>query len=214
MQKYVLLLALFFFSQASFAAQQHVAGNFDYYVLALSWSPQHCARNPKDTQQCYRQLGFVLHGLWPQYNKGYPSHCHNEKMPKKLIHEFAGLYPNNRLFSHEWKKHGTCSGLSPKRYLKKSKKLKERVMIPPTYQQPQNTFKATLADLKAAFIAQNPKMTEDHISVFCSRNQRFLREVRICFNKDGNKFQACSKKMLKTSQRQCGQKPFIVRHVR
>jgi ribonuclease T2 len=44
-------------------------GAFDYYVLALSWSPQYCATatNNADRSQCSVPHGFVVHGLWPQY---------------------------------------------------------------------------------------------------------------------------------------------------
>ena len=46
--------------------------------MALSWSPEHCAIKPADREQCARKLGFVLHGLWPQYQRGLPSDCKNE----------------------------------------------------------------------------------------------------------------------------------------
>ena len=46
-------------------------GRFDYYAVALSWSPAFCATHD-DPNQCAsgRQAGFVLHGLWPQYEQG------------------------------------------------------------------------------------------------------------------------------------------------
>lgn len=46
-------------------------GRFDYYAVALSWSPAFCATHD-DPDQCApgRQAGFVLHGLWPQYERG------------------------------------------------------------------------------------------------------------------------------------------------
>lgn len=46
------------------------AGDFDYYVLSLSWSPTWCALegDERGSPQCDadRDLGWVLHGLWPQ----------------------------------------------------------------------------------------------------------------------------------------------------
>ena len=58
------------------AAKGPVPGQFDYYVLALSWSPSYCAgeAGQNDQQQCApgRRFAFVVHGLWPQYNKGWP----------------------------------------------------------------------------------------------------------------------------------------------
>ena len=70
---------------ASAAAQdprQNEPGKFDFYVLALSWSPSYCeaaqARDPsrKAGVECSgRPFAFVVHGLWPQYEKGFPSYC-------------------------------------------------------------------------------------------------------------------------------------------
>ena len=46
-------------------------GNFDYYVMALSWSPSYCESHPDEDEQCaHKGYGFVLHGLWPQYDGG------------------------------------------------------------------------------------------------------------------------------------------------
>ena len=56
-----------------------VAGQFDYYVLALSWSPSWCATDGqgRNEPQCEprRRTGFVVHGLWPQYERGWPANC-------------------------------------------------------------------------------------------------------------------------------------------
>src|SRR5215470_3353187 len=57
-------------------AQPSTSTAFDYYVLSLSWSPEHCAEpaGHGDTQQCAstRHFAFVLHGLWPQFAADYP----------------------------------------------------------------------------------------------------------------------------------------------
>jgi ribonuclease T2 len=52
-------------------------GQFDFYVLALSWSPGFCENSGSRSRQCDsgRGLGFVTHGLWPQNEQGYPSFC-------------------------------------------------------------------------------------------------------------------------------------------
>ena len=52
------------------ARAQSVAGVFDYYLLALSWSPTFCLTHQKDAQCSGKGYGFVLHGLWPQYTRG------------------------------------------------------------------------------------------------------------------------------------------------
>src|SRR4051812_35381200 len=88
------------------------AGQFDYYAVALSWSPSFCATRG-DNAECDRSrpLGFVMHGLWPQYANGYPESCSNERLPADVRAKYASLFPSPTLIDHEWKKHGTCSGL-------------------------------------------------------------------------------------------------------
>ena len=95
---------------------KNTPGDFDFYILTLSWSPDYCAgSNVNDPQQCSlgKQLAFVLHGLWPQYTRGYPADCSTVKLPKDAQQKFPNLYPSPKLYSHEWDKHGTCSGLKP-----------------------------------------------------------------------------------------------------
>ena len=88
------------------------AGEFDYYVFSLSWSPEYCAGSPGEgSPQCSgeRQFGFVVHGLWPQYNRGYPQFCRNRsRVDNTLIEQLLPLMLSERLIRHEWKKHGTC----------------------------------------------------------------------------------------------------------
>lgn len=190
--------------------------DFDYYVLALSWSPDYCATDgDDDTQQCSlgRKLAFVLHGLWPQYEKGYPSDCSEEKLPAGLIEQFPNLYPNTSLYRHEWEKHGTCSGLSAQDFLALSKSLKESVVIPAEYQSPAEPFRVTVQDLKAAFIAANPALTEDGLAVTCSDSGRFLRELRVCYALDGQP-RACGADVLKDAAKSCGRADFLVRSVK
>lgn len=189
-------------------------GDFDYFVLALSWAPDFCASND-DPQQCAlgRQLGFVLHGLWPQYNTGYPSSCTNEKLPAEVKKQFPGLFPNDKLYSHEWEKHGTCSGLSPVDYLSLSKQFKESVVVPPAYKKPQEPFRITTAQLKEAFIQTNPGFSTDNLAPNCSGSGRFLAEVYVCFAKDGSPA-ACGSDVLKSSAKSCAQKDYLVRNTR
>ena len=95
---------------------------FDYYVLALSWSPSYCAgeAGQNDSQQCApgRRFAFVIHGLWPQFAKGWPEYCATREawVPQKLIEGMMDVMPSKKLIIHEWKKHGTCSGLSQADY--------------------------------------------------------------------------------------------------
>ncbi|MBD2203213.1 ribonuclease [Calothrix sp. FACHB-1219] len=198
------------------AQNRGTPGQFDFYVLTLSWSPDYCAKNSdRDPQQCKagKKLGFVLHGLWPQYQKGYPANCTGEKLPATVKQQFPGLFPSDKLYSHEWEKHGTCSGKTPAEYLALSKQLKNSVAIPPAYNRPAKPFRTTIQGLKNTFVNANPELNANSIAPYCSGSGRFLQEVFFCYSKDG-KPGICSQEVLNRSKKSCGQADFLVRNVR
>src|SRR5438874_4074521 len=62
--------------------RQNTPGEFDFYVLSLSWSPSFCEQasergnDRRSGAQCGgRPFSFVVHGLWPQYERGFPEYC-------------------------------------------------------------------------------------------------------------------------------------------
>jgi ribonuclease T2 len=189
---------------------------FDFYVLALSWSPDYCATDGQnDAQQCSigKKLGFVLHGLWPNYERGYPEYCSTQKMPPDVRAKFPNLYPSSKLYDHEWEKHGTCSGLSPESYLELSKTLKNSVQSPAAYRTPENPFRSTSKQLKSDFTFTNPALFDASLAVYCSGSGRFLSEVFVCFSPDGEPA-ACSNDVQTKALRSCGNPDFLVRNVR
>ncbi|MBT3322392.1 MAG: ribonuclease [Anaerolineae bacterium] len=184
--------------------------------MALSWSPDYCASTDyQDEQQCSsgKQLDFVLHGLWPQYNSGYPSYCSTESLPNYLIDDFTGLYPSEKLFDHEWEKHGTCTGLSPEGYLLWSEALKVSLVIPDIFDSPAEPFRTDAAELAEAFIEANAGFSVDSFAVYCSGSGRFLKEIFVCFEKDGEPI-SCSNEIIKKAEKSCGQEDFLVRNTR
>jgi ribonuclease T2 len=194
----------------------NIPGEFDFYVMALSWSPDYCAtKGGNDVQQCggAKKLGFVLHGLWPQYNRGWPANCTTEKLSSDLKSQFPNLYPSAKLYDHEWEKHGTCSGLGAKGYMELSQQLKNALVVPDRYQQPTKPFRTTVADLRRDFTRANPAVKADGLAVTCSGSGRFLQEMMVCYSKDG-KPGICSAEVLKRSAQSCGQADFLVRSVR
>ncbi|MGL5031465.1 MAG: ribonuclease T2 family protein [Aeromonas sp.] len=191
-----------------------VAGEFDYYAMALSWSPEHCAAKSSDRDQCARQLGFVLHGLWPQYNRGYPNSCSRERLDPKMEKEFSGLYPSRFLYRHEWEKHGTCSGLSQQAFHQLASSLSQKVKIPQAYQSLAAPLRKSSAQLKADLASANQWLTPDNITVACSNGGRFLREIYICIDKKGTDAVTCSAEMKKRERRSCGQPDFLLRSIR
>ena len=190
------------------------AGEFDYYAMALSWSPEHCAIKPGDREQCARKLGFVLHGLWPQYQRGYPASCTRERLDADMEQQFAGLYPSRFLYRHEWEKHGTCSGLSQEAFHQLASELRQKVKIPAAYQSPEEPLRKNSFQLKADLASANEWLAPDNITVACADGGRFLREIYICINKQGTDAVPCSDEMQKRERRSCGQPDFLLRSVR
>ncbi len=190
------------------------AGEFDYYAMALSWSPEHCAIKPGDREQCARKLGFVLHGLWPQYQRGYPASCTRERLDADMEQQFAGLYPSRFLYRHEWEKHGTCSGLSQEAFHQLASDLRQKVKIPADYQSPEEPLRKNSFQLKADLASANEWLAPDNITVACADGGRFLREIYICINKQGTDAVPCSDEMQKRERRSCGQPDFLLRSVR
>ena len=190
------------------------AGEFDYYAVALSWSPEHGAIKPADREQCARKLGFVLHGLWPQYERCYPSNCTRERLDPDMEGEFTDLYPSRFLYRHEWEKHGTCSGLSQQAFHQLASDLRQKVKIPAAYQSPEEPLRKTSFQLKADLASANAWLAPDNITVACADGGRFLREIYICVNKEGTDAVTCSAEMQKRERRSCGQPDFLLRSVR
>ncbi|CDG83338.1 ribonuclease T2 family protein [Janthinobacterium agaricidamnosum] len=218
-----LLILLLLASGAQARERRHAApvgeaGQFDYYMLSLSWSPSYCATrsNPDaDPGQCGngRRLGFVLHGLWPQYDKGYPQSCSTAQLPDNVRAKYAGLYPSPSLIDHEWPKHGTCSGLAPAAYFDLSAKLKNSLQIPSAYRQPAAPVRVTYSDFTRAFQSANPALASNAVLPFCTRGGEFLQEIRVCYDKNGAS-QSCAPQELKRSHSSCGQPSFLLRSVR
>jgi ribonuclease T2 len=160
------------------------AADFDYYVLSLSWSPEYCSGRPGDNSQCGegRRFGFVVHGLWPQYERGFPQNCGSSQVPRETIQRMLPLMPSPRLIQHEWDAHGTCSGLSQSNYFGKVEKARALVSIPEAYRQPLAHVEVRASDVKSKFAAANPRLGERAIRVVCKG--RYLSEVRVCMTKD------------------------------
>jgi len=189
-------LALLTVRPASAPARGERPGLFDYYVLSMSWSPAYCLttareRRRRDAEQCTpgRRLGFVLHGLWPQFRRGWPSQCRGAKrfVPDAVIREVLDVMPAKGLVIHEWRKHGTCSGLSPRAYFGLAEELFRRIRIPEAWRAPARPLLRTPEQIRAEFARANPGFTKDMFAPVCrGRGDRALfTELRVCFTPTG-----------------------------
>ena len=169
-------------------------GDFDFYVLALSWSPAFCAGDSgrRAREQCApgSNRGFVVHGLWPQYERGYPSQCGAERSPSRIAMEEArGVYPEEGLARHEWRVHGTCSGLSPAEYFRTVRQARDRVRVPEQFQRAGASQNLTPLEIARAFAQVNPGLRPDTMAVVCRREA--LQEMRFCLDRDLRSFRSC-----------------------
>ena len=218
MHTYRNLLLIALLTVASGAQARHAKspqgqpGQFDYYTVSLSWSPSYCATH-RDPDQCGRGMGFVLHGLWPQHEAGYPESCSNEKLPGPVRGTYASLYPSPKMIGHEWSKHGTCSGLDPAAYFALSSKMKDQLVIPANYQKPSAPLRASPGEFAQAFKSANPGMVVNSVLPFCDGGGRFLREIHACYDK-GGRSRSCSQGEVKRSYNSCRQESFLLQSVR
>ncbi len=172
-----------------------VPGDFDFYVLALSWSSGFCQTPAAERArgQCDpgANLGFVVHGLWPQYERGFPSDCEpGARTPSRIaLQSAAGLYPDEGLARHEWRKHGVCSGKSPTDYFADVRRARDAIAIPPPFQAAKEDQTWAPIDIERVFIAANRRLRPGMLAIACSDG--VLQEVRICFSKDLREFRAC-----------------------
>ena len=167
------------------ASVEGTPGQFDYYLLTLSWSPTYCLIHPNDRSECaHKGYGFGLHGLWPQFDAGgYPENC----VPDSSLSPSAevmgrSLYPSPSLMRHEWQRHGTCSGLDAVEYFRTADRSLAAVRIPSNLSAPVMTTTLTSAQISAEFRAANAGMPENALTVACTRGE--LSEVRVCLSRD------------------------------
>lgn len=175
--------------QAPRTQAQHRPGQFDFYVLALSWSPSFCqdsADNGRDGgPQCAdRPYSFVVHGLWPQYERGFPRSCQvpAPRLNRDIMNSMLDMMPAPRLVYHEWDTHGTCSGLSAEGYFDLVRRARGAIKIPDAYSAPRAPLSVTPDEVENAFVSANPGLKHGAIAVTC--NSTRLSEVRICLTKD------------------------------
>jgi ribonuclease T2 len=168
--------------------RQNEPGQFDFYVLALSWSPSFCEAAGERAQgqpQCgARPYSFVVHGLWPQYEKGFPEFCQvpAPRLDRNIVGSMLDLMPAPRLIFREWDRHGTCSGLAARAYFETVRKARAVVKIPAAYIDLKEPLTVTPAEVEQAFVNANPGLSASSMAVGCTKDR--LREVRVCMTKE------------------------------
>ena len=154
--------------------------NFDYYLLNLSWSPEFCRSHPTATE-CAQHPTFVLHGLWPQNLDGtYPQNCSNTPGPRDPS-QHSDIYPDPGLLRHEWKTHGTCSGLAPDDFFTLAHTAFHSIVIPSELTQLTHQISMPPEQILALFTTANPHLSRENLALSCGNN--YLTAVEVCLDK-------------------------------
>ena len=184
----LILVMLLTIAAASARAEGERAGDFDYYLLSLSWSPNWCARegDARGSDQCdpRHDHGWVLHGLWPQFERGWPSYCNTAvRNPSRgQTGAMADIMGTSGLAWHQWKKHGRCSGLEASDYFALSRLAYERVTRPQVLRQLEREVTLPATVIEDAFLEVNEGLAPDQITITCKAGR--VQEARICLTRD------------------------------
>ena len=169
-------------------AEGERAGEFDYYVLSLSWSPNWCALegDARGSRQCDdgRGFGWVVHGLWPQYETGWPSYCRSDARPpsRRETGAMADIMGAGGAAWYQWKKHGSCAGLAARDYFRLVRLAWERVNRPEVLRRLKDPVRLPVSVIEDAFLAANPGLRPDMITITCAQGR--IQEARICLTRD------------------------------
>ena len=176
------------------------AGDFDYYVMSLSWSPNWCAYegDARGSDQCdpRHDHGWILHGLWPQFERGYPSNCRSsERNPSRGdTNAMADIMGTGGLAWHQWKKHGRCAGLSSDDYFALSREAYGRITRPPLLRKLEDPVRLPASVIEEAFLEVNSELSADMITITC--RDRYIQEARICMTRD-LEFRTCGRDVIR-----------------
>lgn len=177
------------------AAHSDGGASFDYYLLTLSWAPDFCAGAGanQDPRECGpgRRLGFVVHGLWPQSNSGRgPENCGSvSPVSASIVSLMLNYIPSESLIQHEWRSHGSCTGLTADQYFAQVRKARDSVKIPDAFSSLTSPINESASQLEAQFAAANPGLPKTAFRATCRNGM--LQEARICLDKNLNA-QACT----------------------
>ncbi len=183
-----IIAALGLFAAPTAQAQNH-AGEFDHYLLALSWIPAYCAEDgdERDDPRCADDsaIGWAVHGLWPQHAGGdWPEYCTtNERNPsRRETADQADLFGASGAAWHQWNKHGRCTGLSSRNYYRLVRHAVDQIALPEVFEAITREFEIDPDVIEAAFIEANPDLTHDMLVTSCPGGE--MVELRVCLTRD------------------------------
>ena len=128
----------------------------------------------------------MVHGFWPQGDttRG-PENCGPASpVANSLVQTMLNYIPTASLIQHEWKTHGTCSGLSAADYFAAVRKARDSVTIPDEFKAPAQTLNLSPAAIEQAFATANPSFPKTAFRTSCTARRlagsaHLLRQRRL-----------------------------------
>jgi len=180
---------------------------FDFYLLALTLEPAFCENGNQRLGQCralddaaFRRTPLVLHGLWPEVRQpgAWPRDCEGPRLAlEPATRADLGRWMPGALEGldrHEWRTHGTCSGLDDDTYFRaaiaETRRANEALGDAIRRHAGRGT---TAGELRAAADRAAPGFGQ-HLVFMCrtlrsadpaKRRRPHLIEVRVCLDDDG-----------------------------
>jgi ribonuclease T2 len=157
------------------------------YTLALTWAPQYCHSNTRESSAAFQcgsgnRFGFTLHGLWPDgRGRQWPQYCAPAAiLDSATLRRNMCATPSAQLLQHEFAKHGTCMGVPPAQYFNRSTGLYARLRYPDMDALSRRRG-LTAGQFAAAFARANRGITPAMLRVTANR-QGWLDEVWLCLD--------------------------------
>jgi ribonuclease T2 len=187
------------------ATAQDRAGDFDYFLLSLSWTPSWCRAEGDARAEARCAPGedwdFGLHGLWPQHEAGWPEYCETRhRNPSRTETEaMTDIMGSSGLAWHQWNKHGRCTGLSAPDYFALTRQALASLTMPAVFDLIDRDLRVPPDVVEEAFREVNPAFGPDSVIVTC-RDGR-IEEMRICLTRDGLRPRDCGEDVLRRTCR-------------
>ncbi len=178
-------LALWLSARSGATVQQ----NDDYFLLAMTWTPAWCAATgaARGDARCDRGAGagWLVHGLWPQHaGGGWPEYCDTAATAPgpAILAGMDDIMGSTSLARHQWRKHGTCSGLTAQAYFAQTRAAFEALDFPDAIRARTDARHLSPEEVLAAFRAANPTIGAAQAIVTCRQGR--IEELRLCLTRN------------------------------
>ena len=98
-----------------------------------------------------------------------------------MTRDMADIMGTSGLAWYQWKKHGSCTGLSAPAYYALARKAHTRITRPPVFRKLSKPIKLPASVVEEAFLKANPDLEPDMLTITCRAGR--IQEARLCLSK-------------------------------